>query len=50
VRLYREHLDDSWGLLRGTYLDAVHAGLPPERIESLTGMSSAQLEEIVGAP
>jgi hypothetical protein len=51
--LYRERpgiSSDAWGLLRGTYLSAVKAGLTPERIESLTGMSIAQLEEIVGAP
>jgi hypothetical protein len=46
--LYRQYPDDSWGLLRGSYIDAVRAGLMPERIESISGFSIAQLEEIVG--
>ena len=31
-------------------MDSVRSGLTTERIESLAGMSIAQLEQIVGAP
>jgi len=49
VRLYGEYPDDSWGLLRGTYMTAARAGLSPVRIES-AGLSIAKLNEIVGRP
>ncbi len=53
MRLYREdpgYASDAFGLLMGTYRGAVDAGLTPERIEELTRMSIAELEDIVGAP
>jgi hypothetical protein len=53
IGLYRKdpgYASDALGLLTGTYRDAVDAGLTPERIERLTGMSIAELEDIVGAP
>lgn len=53
ARLYSEDpgpASDALGLLRGTYMTAVRAGLTPERIEELTGMSIAKLNKLVGAP
>ncbi len=51
TRLYREdpgYASDALGLLMGSYWEAVDAGITPERIERHTGMSIAELEDIVG--
>ena len=48
--LYREVPDEAWGLLRGTYMEAVDTGLSTGRIENITGLSISELNEIVGEP
>jgi hypothetical protein len=51
IGLHRgKYPDEAWGLLRGTYMEAVRVGLATKQIEAITGMSIADLEEIVGEP
>jgi len=53
MRAYRKdpgYASSALGQLRGAYVEAVDAGITPERIERLTGMSIVELEDIVGPP